>query len=340
MRAPLSRPWTRPIALVGAVGLALGPLDPTVLGSGGFAALWLLALVAGLIGLPLATAQASPLAASRLGVTTGALTTLLLTLTASAALASALLPLDGWAWVVAPLPWLVAASLGRLSAVGALAAVAGLGLLLAAGTGTLGPFGWTLLDPTWTTWTAWFAPMSLAGLLLALVGLGGPPSPIAPRRQAIAVALGLAAILGIALCWASAYEVDFTLTVGGIGATAPLAFAVAAPLLVTARGDLPVHHAGLGLAATALLLGPGQAGLAVWWGALLPLGLALVLTLRALQAPGRARWGLGSGAIFLSTIAAVGWPSLPPLGASLALGVLPAVAVWVVGTRAIAWRSA
>ena len=340
MRSDLPRRWLPPLAASSAAGLALGPLDPAVVGAGGLAAIWLLALVAALIGLPLGAAAARPLPPTRLGVTAGALTTFVLTLTASAALAAALLPLGVWAWALAPLPWLVAAGLGRSTASAALAAIAALALVGAGIGASIQPIGWTLLEPTWSAWPSWAGPAAMSGLLAALVGLGGGAIGIPPRRRAIGLALSLAAILGVALIWAGAYERDLSLTVAGVGAAVPLGLALAAPLFVGLRGDLPRHHAALGAVATAAWLGPGQAGLGVWWAALLPLSLAVVLALRAPLASGTARWALAAGALVAIGIAAIGWPALPPFGASLVVGLRPAAAVWVVGTRTLAWRTA
>ncbi len=241
----------------------------------------------------------------------------------------ALVPAAG-AWLLLPLargrgPWPALATLG-------LATLVSLGGLRAAAP-------WTLLEPGWTTWSHWL-PLALStGLLLAGAGLGSwrsaPREPGAERLPwavaALALLLGTLTLLGAGSAWESP---PHSLGPWPVGV---LLIATLAALLGLARQ--PTLGSGwtalAGAAATLWLAGPACGALDLWWGSLLPLGLALVFGSRAWRQTDPGRLLPALAAVVALVAAVLGWPGLPGPGASAAAAVVAVVAVWVLGGRRV-----
>jgi hypothetical protein len=337
--APSGPPSWILLPTVGLAGVAAAGWSPTLAGTGGLAALWLTALVAVGVALPVAVAErasalAPPSAVGRLASTAS---TVVLTLATAAAIA-AVAPLAGTVGTLLAVgAWIAAAGLGpRTASVGLAAGAAAAVLAGALAIGVAVP-GWTLLEPGWSAWSTWIGPAMVSGLLIGGVGVGhwiGPHAPD-PRGAPMAIGLALALLLGLFMAWASAYELDFSLDAGGVGAVVALAVGGFAPLLVPLRGDAPVLHAALGLGATLLLLGPASDAIPAVWGGVVPVGIALVLGLRAYATHGPTRLVLVAGAAIALAGAILAWPGLPSVAAAVVIGLAPVALAWVAGTRTL-----
>lgn len=337
--APSGPPSWILLPTVGLAGVAAAGWTPGLAGTGGLAALWLVAIVAVAVALPVAAAERAAALGPTSAVSALASTasTVVLTLATAAAVA-AVAPLAGTVGTLLAIgAWIAAAGLGpRTAAVGLVAGAAAAVIAGALAIGVAVP-GWTMLEPGWSAWSTWIGPSLVSGLLIGGAGIGHWVGPHAsdPRRAPVAIGLALALLLGLFMAWASAYELDFSLDAGGVGAIVALAVGGFAPLLVPLRGDAPVLHAALGLGATLLLLGPAADAIPAVWGGVVPIGIALVLGLRAYAARGSTRLVLCSGAAVALAAAILAWPGLPSVAAAVVVGLAPVALAWVAGTRTL-----
>jgi hypothetical protein len=258
----------------------------------------------------------------------------------------------GRGMVVAAGLWVAAALATRLTGglvVPVLAAAVGAGALGVAAVTVGDAPPWTLLEPHWSTWRDWLPVAVGGGFLISAAGWGqwsGVSGPT-PGRGQLPWAVGGVALL-VAVAVALRHAVWFEQHAGGevfdvatrlvvVGAVVAAGSAVLSREGV--RGAEVLHGIG-GLLATLWFAGPAYGALALWWGTLLPLGLALFAVVLALHADGSRRAVAGMAAVVLLAAAAGGWPGLPQQAAAAAAAAGTAVvAVWVAGTRAVLGRA-
>jgi hypothetical protein len=332
-RPELVRWW--PGALAAGFGLAgIAHLSVASFEQGGLATVALAAAGAVGIGVPLAGAEwnlrePQPTGDLRFA---GAIERWWGTLWCAAAAAAAMRPLGptavaiaaiGWWGLTAVYPRFPAAARGA-----GLAAVA----VAAAAAFTAGP-SWTLLEPSWSSGSGWAARSVTTGVLLAGAGLGfwsGHPAAPGPRRAPWMTA-GIS-ILGLtltAVALGGAYE-----RAGSLPSALPVAACIAAlAALATRPGAQGGREGLLGAMLFALLAYPGFSILNGWTASLALVGPACVAY--RLARSGQRAMGLGFGAI-LSALAYLGWPGAPgTLGQALLLAAVLVVPVWVVGTATV-----
>lgn len=349
----LAEKWAWPGAV--AVGLALAwgaSLGVSDLAHGGLAPLAVAALVAAFLGVPLATSEWRGVPAEGPWARSRAALADLWSLALVGSVAAPWVARGGWAGVAVSLVlWLAVAAASRVTTGLVTPVLAGLAGAVAVGVAVEGLSDgspWTLLELHWSTWRQWAAPAVVAGFLLPVAALGqwsDAPGP-APGRHHVpwgVAGAGLLFALLLALRRAAEWEaaaggptLDVLARIAGVCA---LLAAASAILSRRVTGRAPLWHAAIGWLATLWFAGPAHDALPLWWGCLLPLGMAVVAGLRAWRSDARSRWlGLVASAVLVAA-ALAGWPGVPPHpGAAAAAAATVVIAIWVAGTTALLGR--
>lgn len=335
--------WTG--AVRGTVALAVVPSVGHVLQTGGLAPILVAAVVAALVGAPVARVEWR----RRLAVQTttdravDALGELLVVCWISAA-AAAFWP-DGWRAAFGLVLWgvaLGAVAVRRDRAAVGVALLCGAQALLAVGLGAVEAGPWTLLEPRWDAWATWLPWSLTAGLLLVGAGFAHwSRGPEGPPGTGHTVWLPLGAALAVTVATACRAGSRFDADLGAsfdVLALGVVALALTAAAIGALAGS-PVKRkrvAFVGVVAAVWFGGPAAATtgwfLAVW----LPLGLAAVLAWRVWRDPSPTRWVSALGAGVAAAALILGWPGVPTSPPVAVGAALTGVALaWVAGTRAL-----
>ena len=198
---------------------------------------------------------------------------------------------------------------------------------------------WTLLEPHWESWDSWLPWSVTAGLLLATAGLGrwaAAPSALPGHRRVpwAATALGLLAALAATL--AASIVAEGTSEGLQVGLITGLFHLGIAATLVTGPSEGLRRRVGIALGSSLWFASPGLGGLQVFWGFLLPIGLAITIGSLAVRLQGQASWTAWVACAAALAAALLGWPGVPSgtVDAAAAAATLVAM-VWIVGTRSV-----
>lgn len=337
------RPWF-PGAVNGAAALAVAASATAPLALGGLAPVAVAALVAALVGVPIARAEwrLRPDQRSRTGIGLEALGEVLLIAWLAATWASTM---PGWMGAgVGILCWAAAWALVRIRAGLAVVALAGLCLVqgaLATALGWLEAAPWTLLAPQWAGWSAWLPWSLVSGLLLAGAGVahwtrGARPHPGTGYVPWLPAGGALLLLLGVACRTGSRFESELgwapdSLLVG-LGLLV-VCTAAASALAVSERAGRMAVLGGV----LALWFGGPAADTVPWvFQVWLPLGLVALLGWRARHAEGLARIPCAVGAVLALVALGLGWPGVPDAPPTAVAAALTGVGLaWIAATRAM-----